>query len=93
MPYPYRISRCWCSKESVLNWAGESYCAFHIPYGGMATEYMELLYDIMGKEWRDYELDQTFPKDEDFTWELCYYWAKNLYERLNIGTGLLSFNP
>ncbi len=94
MPYPYRVSRCVkCHKESAFNWDGESYCAEHIPYKEMASDYLELLYDLMGKEWRDKELDLRFPKEEDFTWELCYYWAKVRYFALSAETGLLSFNP
>ena len=93
MPYPDRTSRCWCQKESVLNWGGESFCAEHIPYREMASEYLEMLYDIMGKEWRDNWIDQKYPDDRGFSWQSCYYWAEDLYAKLNIPTGLLSFNP
>jgi hypothetical protein len=75
-----------------MNWAGDSFCAQHVPYQQMASEYLELLYDLMGKEWRDEWIDQRYPDDKDFNWESCYNWAKNLYEELSMETGLLSLS-
>ena len=87
--FPWREHRCDCGKVGVINFQGEMYCSRHIPFKDMAAEYLELLYDLMGKEWRDNELDQRFPTEEDFTWILCYYRAKDLYEKLTVETGLL----
>jgi hypothetical protein len=76
-----------------MNWGGESYCAIHIPYREMASEYLELLYDLMGKEWRDEWIDRKYPDDKSFSWQSCYYWAEDLYNKLNLPTGLLLLAP
>ena len=89
MPYPYRVSRCHCGKESVLNWGGDSFCSEHIPYREMAEPYLEDLYDLVGKEIRDTWLDRQYPGNDTFSWQSCYYWAKDLYEKLTVETGLL----
>ena len=91
MPYPYRQNRCWCRKEGVFSYGGETYCFEHIPYQEMASELTIQLATIIGKEAKDKLIDEWFPYGT-FTWKELYAKTDYLVSWLNVPTGLLALD-
>jgi len=86
MPFPWREHRCWCGKIGVINFQGEMYCSWHLPFKEMSEEYTLDLIDLIGVDTKNELID-------GFQWEEYYYWVKNMVDNLNMPTGLLSFDP
>jgi hypothetical protein len=88
--FPWREHRCWCGKIGIMNFQGEVFCSWHIPYREIVlTDLGPRLQDIVGKEKYSAMIDEWFPTEKVFDWVKCVTYLQTAIEQLGMETGLL----